>query len=408
MKTRLYLLSASAIAFGTLSLSVGVFAQQVTGDSLIQQSLSKLAQVHNLQANFVETDTYSGKYRDLLQKGTISLQRPGQLDAFIQRFRQVSTSDPWQPSGNDTKAVSDGQTYTFAFLHPNSTQITQSPASGRVLTKALASFPQLEGFFNGQATLPGQQGSATLLPSETWEGQSYQVVQYTVVQKGDDGQGDSAKAYIGSDLLIHRLIYSEVRDDGTETQEWALRNVVVDGTPNPSEFVYNPPKDALPLADRSGRESLLEDGTIAPDFTVFDRSGKPVHLSDYRGKTVVLDFWATWCWPCNQSLPYTAATIRNAADSNVVALAVAINDSKKGFDAWLGKHNYPELKFLYDPTTYGPNDITTLYHIKTQPIAYVIAPDGKIVSSINGFTGPNDRLELALKAVPPVITADAR
>jgi peroxiredoxin/outer membrane lipoprotein-sorting protein len=419
MKTKQYL-SAAAVLLAAAAWSGSAGAQGTSvpspGDQLVQQSLAKLAASTTISADFVESDTFSGKYKNLLQKGSISLARPSSANIFVKRYRQVSAADPWQPSGNDTKTVLDGKTYTFAFLHPNSTQVTQSALTPRDLKRTLASVPTLAGFFatetNSQNTasegLPNQAGPAILQPSETWEGASYQVVQYPIsLRRGEDSNGDTAKAYIGSDLIIHRLVYSEANADGAETQEWDLRNITLNAPIDQSQFQYVVPKDSLPIGDRTAKSSLLENGTVAPDFTVYDRSGKEVHLSDYKGKTVVLDFWATWCWPCNQSLPSTNAEIQNANNSSVVALAVAINDSKKGFDSWLKKHNYPALTFLYDPTTKGPQDVTTLYQVTTQPVVYVIGKDGKIVSSFSGFTGPNDRLAQALKLAQPVTTASA-
>ena len=60
-------------------------------------------------------------------------------------------------------------------------------------------------------------------------------------------------------------------------------------------------------------------GTVAPDFTVQDPSGAPVHLSDYKGKVVVIDFWATWCGPCKMIAPILDEIAREQGEKVRVA-----------------------------------------------------------------------------------------
>ena len=214
-----------------------------------------------------------------------------------------------------------------------------------------------------------------------------------------------AHAYIGDDGLVHRLVYSAKTPRGQVIKEWVIRNVQLNTTPPDTTFAYQPPADAtqldssrlsgLPSGGGDG-EGTLALGTVAPDFTVKDAHGNAVKLSDFRGKTVILDFWATWCWPCNQSLPHTEAVVEKNHDKNVIALAVAIWDSQAGFDAWIPKHNYPDIDFAIDPSPQGKDVASALYHIPSTPTAYVIDPSGKIVSVVSGYTGPTDELQAAI------------
>lgn len=399
---------AAAGAFAVGSLIAPASAQAQSSDDLVRQVVHAEQSAPSLKADFEEIDSYPGRYKDLAQRGSVTLARPGLLRIDIHRFRRVSAADPWSASGNDTTAVSDGKTYWYAFIHPHSTQVRQEPSSDASLKSALKALPPLRAFFSADpdAQLPGQSGEAALAPSETWEGDSYRVVQYPVKSDGQDATV-SAKAYIGTDSFIHRLVFSTETPRGVATKEWNLRHISTNAAAPASVFAYAPPADATPL-DSSPRGALLAEGTPAPDFTVYDPSGKPVKLSDYKGRTVVLDFWATWCWPCNQSLPHTEEIARANRDKNVVVLAVAIWDGKAGFDAWLKKHNYPDINFAIDPQPQGKDVATALYHIAATPTAYVIDADGNVAKSIAGYSGNTDELEAAVQAARLPKTAQAR
>jgi thiol-disulfide isomerase/thioredoxin len=145
--------------------------------------------------------------------------------------------------------------------------------------------------------------------------------------------------------------------------------------------------------------SLLAAGTAAPDFTVEDATGKPLKLSDFRGKVVVLDFWATWCGPCIASLPHTNTVARKFKDKDVVVVALNVMDEKKAFAAWLPKNRqYDALVFAIDPRGRGNNVAHTLYQVSGIPTQYVIDKDGRIVKGFVGYGGPTDDLENAIAA----------
>jgi len=409
-KNRLFALSAVSTLLTFVSATGSAqadTASQAAGESLLQQAVQTLQSSTALSADFEEIDSYPTNYKDLAQRGRVVVSQPGQLRIDIHRYRRVSAADPWVASGNDTTTVSDGKTYSYAFLHPHSSQVRQSPAAPEIAEKALQSVAPLGGYFSKspEASLPRQAGTAEQIAPATWEGASYQVVQYTAAVRGR-GAAPSATAYIGQDRLIHRLIYRTQTPRGTVTKEWNLRNVQVNQAVPATVFAFTSPPDATPLIE-SPKSALLEAGSIAPDFTVYDPQGKPVKLSDYKGKTVVLDFWATWCWPCNQSLPHTEEIARRYRDKNVVALAVAIRDSKAGFDSWLTKHDFPDLRFLYAPQVQGEDVAATLYHVEATPTTYVIDANGKIVSSLVGYSGPSPELASAVDLAQSTKTASA-
>lgn len=171
---------------------------------------------------------------------------------------------------------------------------------------------------------------------------------------------------------------------------WKLNAPIAD-----SKFVYTPPATAqLYVAPM-----LLANGASAPDFTVQDKDGKPVRLSDYKGKTVVLDFWATWCGPCQSSLPHTTEMAKKYADKNVIVLALNVYDTKSAFAGWLPKHpEYSPLNFAIDPNPDRSKSVASaLYGVSGIPTQFIIGPDGRIVKSIVGYEPGDTQLEDALK-----------
>ena len=167
---------------------------------------------------------------------------------------------------------------------------------------------------------------------------------------------------------------------------------------------------AAEAAAEASRPVLLAAGTPAPDFMVQDKAGSPVKLSDYHGKVVVLDFWATWCGPCQRSLPHTNEVAKQFADKGVVVLAVCVSDTKAAFDGWLPKHpEYDSITFAIDPTKRGDPDVAgRLYHVTGIPTQYVIGKDGKVITSFVGYGGPTTDLADAItKATAATVAQSA-
>jgi peroxiredoxin len=160
---------------------------------------------------------------------------------------------------------------------------------------------------------------------------------------------------------------------------------------------------------------MLKIGALAPDFPATDLAGKPVKVSDYRGKIVILDFWATWCGPCINSMPHTNEVAAEYKDQGVVILASCTSDSRAAFDAWVKKNRatYPELLFSFDPEERSPNRAARkLYGVGGIPQQFIIGRDGKIAALCTGYLKGEVLLEAALAQagvkVAPEILAKAK
>lgn len=171
--------------------------------------------------------------------------------------------------------------------------------------------------------------------------------------------------------------------------------------PDGSNLTLRPTtKAALDLSPKQpARPELLKPGTQAPDFVAEKAGGGDVKLSDYRGKTVILDFWATWCPPCQKSMPHLQEVHKAIQGKNAVILAVCVWDTKQAYDAWLetNKTKY-SYQFAFDPAGRGTNSIAgKLFNVSGIPTTYIIDAQGRVAEAIVGYSDGDKRIEEALK-----------
>jgi len=133
---------------------------------------------------------------------------------------------------------------------------------------------------------------------------------------------------------------------------------------------------------RHGEASVA--GKKAEDFTM-QLGGKPAHLSDYRGKVVVLNFWGTWCPPCIEETPALNRLQRYIASRNGVVLGVAADEDPAVYEKFL-KDNGVIFQTYRDPNTKNNHSpIAESYGTTMFPETYIIGRDGKIARKIVGF-----------------------
>src|SRR6201985_293961 len=82
---------------------------------------------------------------------------------------------------------------------------------------------------------------------------------------------------------------------------------------------------------------------FAPSFSVVDQSGKPLSLSEYKGKVILLDFWATWCEPCKLEIPWFIEFQKKYGPSGFQAIGVSVDDTAAQLTPYVAKMkmNYP-------------------------------------------------------------------
>jgi thiol-disulfide isomerase/thioredoxin len=161
------------------------------------------------------------------------------------------------------------------------------------------------------------------------------------------------------------------------------------------KLVYNNFNDDLKATDEgkeiAGQIKNIESGmpgSMAPDFTKTDINGKPLSLADFRGKYVILDFWASWCVPCRKSNPHMIELYHKYHDKGLDVIGIADDDgrtavwngavTKDGVGIW---HNIlrglnMDMIMKHIP---NPNDLDQQYGIASIPTKILIDPSGKII-----------------------------
>jgi peroxiredoxin len=138
---------------------------------------------------------------------------------------------------------------------------------------------------------------------------------------------------------------------------------------------------ALP-SYRQGEASLA--GKTARDFSL-DLSGKPVHLSDFRGKVVVLNFWATWCPPCKEETPSLNRLQKYIEARNGVVLGVAADEDPGAYQRFLREEGVIFPTYRDPATKNNSSPIALSYGTSIIPETYVIDRHGKIARKLIGF-----------------------
>ena len=136
----------------------------------------------------------------------------------------------------------------------------------------------------------------------------------------------------------------------------------------------------------------LQPGQAAPEFTLDDLDGQPVSLSQFKGQVVLIDFWASWCGPCINDLPYLRKVKEKTADWPVVFVNISLDADEDDWREAIDKH---EIKGVHVRAGSG-SDVAKTYQVMGIPSYHLVDPQG-LIAEIYGLRGDTDATVAAIE-----------
>jgi len=133
--------------------------------------------------------------------------------------------------------------------------------------------------------------------------------------------------------------------------------------------------------DKAPPSAVATDPGLAPDFALIDLSGNKLELASYRGKVVLLDFWATWCVPCREEIPHFVELQDKYRDAGLAVIGISVDDEVAPV-----REYYRTLRMNY-PVAMGDAALAARYGgILGVPVAFIIDRQGRIQMKHAGQT----------------------
>ncbi|MDR0832980.1 MAG: AhpC/TSA family protein [Candidatus Symbiothrix sp.] len=216
-------------------------------------------------------------------------------------------------------------------------------------------------FFTGEQSYPTE-AHLLLFPNE--EGAEVQAVAFILYAEN--------LVIISQDILSNAHIEGSVINDPAKPLTESLTSVVRDTINLPEQ----PHKKELEAKIRGLKNTSL--GAVAPDFELKDANGKPVRLSDFRGKYLLLDFWASWCGPCRRENPNLVSLYHKHKAQNFDILGVSLDEKTQPWQRAIQTDRLAWSQVI-DGQSFDTS-VALKYDVSVIPQNFLIDPQGVIIA----------------------------
>ncbi|HSH94353.1 MAG TPA: TlpA disulfide reductase family protein [Roseimicrobium sp.] len=140
-------------------------------------------------------------------------------------------------------------------------------------------------------------------------------------------------------------------------------------------------------------QKSLAVGTVFPNFSEKDLDGRPLSVSGFKGKVVLVDFWATWCGPCVRELPNLIQAYEKYHDRGFEIIGISLDENEQALRSFIAEQKMPWPQYF--EKSEGLNKLATKYAAISIPTTYLLDREGKIIArNLRG-----EELDVALQAL---------
>jgi peroxiredoxin len=147
--------------------------------------------------------------------------------------------------------------------------------------------------------------------------------------------------------------------------------------------------DVIASIDRQAEAKKIQEGLVTgakfPDFNEKDLAGKPLSIANYKGKIVLVDFWATWCGPCVTELPNVLAAYEKYHDKGFEIIGISLDKDKDALTSFIEKRKMPWPQY-FDGKGWE-NKVSSQYGIQSIPATFLLDGEGKIIAKDQELRG---------------------